>query len=403
MSVFSLSSTNISPRQISKALDHIENYWDKLTIQVTTDQQTLIGLPNSYVVPSSETTDGFVYKEMYYWDNYFIIEAMLASGRVELARGIVDNMLSLIKRYGLVPNANRYYMLSRSQPPLLTSMILAVHNQLGDEQWLANAMSYAEQEYSQVWMGTVQPNIRRVYKGLSRYYDINVLHELAEAESGWDYTPRFDSRCLDFLPVDLNSYLHKYETDLAAVNRASHTSQTESWLKAAQNRAKQMRKILWDADRSLFVDYDFINRRHSQTCSLASFTPLFVGLANAREAEAARQSLIKFETKWGLVTTTLEGGMHVGRQWALPNGWAPTHYMVIRGLQRYGYQEDAARIADKWLRLNLKVFNKTGKFYEKYNVLSGNSRAVPGVYPSQVGFGWTNAVFAVLAREFVTG
>src|SRR3978361_140930 len=59
------------------------------------------------------------------------------------------------------------------------------------------------------------PTTLQVYKGLSRYYDINYLHDLAEAESGWDMTPRFDRRALNYLPVDLNALLYKYETDFA--------------------------------------------------------------------------------------------------------------------------------------------------------------------------------------------
>jgi len=399
MPVFSITNKTINPRQLRKALSYIDNYWDELKISASRDQQTLIGLPNPYIVPSSEARQGFVYREMYYWDNYFIVEALLASGQRELARGIVDNMLAMIEKFGLVPNANRYYMLSRSQPPLLTSMILAVYAHAGDKRWFKRAMTLAKQEYHMVWMGNQQPHNRQAYKGLSRYYDINVLHELAEAESGWDYSPRFDNRCLDWLPVDLNSYLYKYEMDFSGAGLLPGADQDDSWADLANTRAKRMRRLLWDKKSGLFLDYDYTNRRRAQTSSLASYMPLFSGLAQPQEAESARQALKRFETKWGLSATSLDGGMHVGQQWALPNGWAPLHYLVIKGLQRYSYDDDARRIAEKWLKLNLKTFIKTGRFYEKYNVVKGNHRAVPGVYPAQVGFGWTNAVFMVLAKE----
>ncbi len=73
----------------------------------------------------------------------------------------------------------------------------------------------AEEEYKLVWMGTTKPNARQVYRGLSRYYDINVLNDLAEAESGWDMTPRFGRKALSYVPIDLNSLLYKYEMDFA--------------------------------------------------------------------------------------------------------------------------------------------------------------------------------------------
>lgn len=88
-------------------------------------------------------------------------------------------------------------------------------------------------------------------------------------------------------------------------------------------------------------------------------------------------------------------------QWAYPNGWAPLHFVTIKGLQRYGYHQDARRIAMKWLRTNLDWYKKHGVFLEKYNVVQPGKPPAKGVYPSQTGFGWTNAVFERLCREFI--
>jgi alpha,alpha-trehalase len=88
-------------------------------------------------------------------------------------------------------------------------------------------------------------------------------------------------------------------------------------------------------------------------------------------------------------------------QWAYPNGWAPLHFLVVKGLQRYGYHEDARRIAMKWLRTNLDWFNKHNVFLEKYNVVQPGKPPAKGAYPSQTGFGWTNAVFERFCREFI--
>ena len=87
-----------------------------------------------------------------------------------------------------------------------------------DKKWLKRAIKLAEAEYHTVWTGKIKPNSRLVHDGLSRYYDINYLHDLAEAESGWDYTPRFNHKALNYLPVDLNSLLYKYERDFAYVD-----------------------------------------------------------------------------------------------------------------------------------------------------------------------------------------
>lgn len=38
-------------------------------------------------------------------------------------KGMIENFLSVVKRYGFVPNGGRVYYLSRSQPPLLIPMV----------------------------------------------------------------------------------------------------------------------------------------------------------------------------------------------------------------------------------------------------------------------------------------
>ena len=81
----------------------------------------LLYLENKYVVPGGR------FNEMYGWDSYFIIRGLLQAGRVELARGMVDNFFFEIEHYGAMLNANRTYYLTRSQPPFLSSMFVDVY------------------------------------------------------------------------------------------------------------------------------------------------------------------------------------------------------------------------------------------------------------------------------------
>ena len=81
----------------------------------------LLYLKNKYVVPGGR------FNEMYGWDSYFIIRGLLRDGRLDLARGMVENFFFEIEHYGAVLNANRTYYLTRSQPPFLSSMVMAVH------------------------------------------------------------------------------------------------------------------------------------------------------------------------------------------------------------------------------------------------------------------------------------
>jgi alpha,alpha-trehalase len=129
-------------------------------------QPGLLYLPNPYVVPGGR------FNEMYGWDSYFIVRGLIEDGELNLARGMVENFFFEIENYGSVLNANRTYYLTRSQPPFLSSMILAIHHanvasHQDDAAWLDRAYQYAQRDYK-LWM--TAPKLDPA-TGLSRYYD----------------------------------------------------------------------------------------------------------------------------------------------------------------------------------------------------------------------------------------
>jgi len=125
----------------------------------------LLYLENKYVVPGGR------FNEMYGWDSYFIIRGLLRAGRVELARGMVDNFFFEIEHYGAMLNANRTYYLTRSQPPFLSSMFVDVYNAMPrdkpDFAWLERAYKDLSKDYE---MWTHEPHLAGNTR-LSRYYD----------------------------------------------------------------------------------------------------------------------------------------------------------------------------------------------------------------------------------------
>jgi alpha,alpha-trehalase len=126
----------------------------------------LLYLENKYVVPGGR------FNEMYGWDSYFIIRGLLRAGRVELARGMVDNFFFEVEHYGAMLNANRTYYLTRSQPPFLSSMFVDVYDALqksghADPAWLAKAYADIQKDYE---MWNRDPHLAGD-TGLSRYYD----------------------------------------------------------------------------------------------------------------------------------------------------------------------------------------------------------------------------------------
>src|SRR5207237_8168691 len=88
-----------------------------------------------------------------------------------------------------------------------------------------------------------------------------------------------------------------------------------------------------------------------------------------------------------------------GQQWDAPNGWAPLEWLAIEGVRRYGRADLANRARDRWLALNRRTYQATGKMTEKYDVVDLHRRAGRGEYPTQDGFGWTNGVALALVSQ----
>lgn len=399
----------LNASDVQGAREYIKHFWVNLERYHPHDEDTLLGLPHPYLVPAHDPTSTFNFDEMYYWDSYFMVQGMLSDpSKKELVMGILENLFTLYQRFKVIPNASRTYLMGRSQPPLLTSFIFDVYDAYGlDKRWLEQAIAHAKSEYETVWMGVKKPHDRQVYQGLSRYYDINVLHDLAEAESGWDMTNRFSRRCLDHLPVDLNAMLYKYETDFA---RAAHILGTldeqVAWEETAKKRKKAMDALMWSKLKGMYFDYNYVKKRKSLVASLASYVPLWAGMVSEEQAAILIKNLRRFDARGGLVTTDGQAlktalPQKTPTQWAYPNGWAPLHFFVIKGLERYGYRDQAKRIVYRWLKTNLNWFSKHGVFLEKYNMIQPSREPVEGVYPSQSGFGWTNAVFERFCQDYV--
>jgi alpha,alpha-trehalase len=389
------SYLDLNQKDIDDVLEYIEKFWPKLIREHKEDLRSLIGLPNPYIVPA----DGEVFQEQYYWDSYPVVRALINHPKYSyLAIGMVDNLLHLIERFGIIPNASRYYFLSRSQPPLLSSMVAFVYEKKRDIGWLKWAAGLVEVEHNDVWMGKIElRNFRHVYKGLSRYYDLNGLDVLAEAESGWDMTARFMGKCLDFLPVDLNSLLYLNETHLAkfyAILRDKKKS--ENFHQLAQIRAKTVNKLMWDEDKGYFFDFNFVKEQISHLITVAGVYPLNVGIASKEQASRVIALIERdLQKKYGVVQSVKF--VH-NLQWDYPNGWPPMQLRTVEAIIRYGDLHLAKRIIKKWLFCNIKVFKETGFLWEKYDVVHGRV-GVPDRYPTQPGFAWTNSCFLILLEK----
>jgi alpha,alpha-trehalase len=420
---------------------HINALWPVLTREPDNQSTmgSLIPLPNAYVVPGGR------FGEIYYWDSYFTMLGLEVAGKTDMIRNMLDNFAYLIDTVGFIPNGNRDYFLTRSQPPFFAAMVdLLAQSELESTDQQAVYLRYLpqlEKEYA-FWMNGEEQvsaetpaakHVVRLPEGeiLNRYWDEGdypreemhrddietaekaedrpaeqVYRDLRSAcESGWDFSSRWfaDPERLEtvqttqIIPVDLNALLYNLELILSKANALNGmTDRAALYEEKADQRRAAIQKYLWDEQESFYQDYNFVEKAFTGQRSLAAVYPLFFNIASPQQAANVAGVLERdFLSDGGLVSTLT----HNGQQWDAPNGWAPLQWMSIKGLRNYGEDELAQRVRDNWVALNVKVYENTGKMVEKYNVEDMGLEAGGGEYPVQDGFGWTNGVLLRLLSE----
>src|SRR5260221_5550945 len=176
----------------------------------------------------------------------------------------------------------------------------------------------------------------------------------------------------------------------------AHTATGAGYYAAlAQKRKAAIQKYCWNEVEKFYFDYDFVKGKYKTQFTLAAVFPLFFGLAEDAQARDVAHHLVTKFLKPGGLTTTPE---NTGQQWDAPNGWAPLQWIAYQGLENYNMRDLAKQIKINWTNANLKVYKKTGKMTEKYDVWNENAEASGGEYPNQDGFGWTNGVFLAMQK-----
>jgi alpha,alpha-trehalase len=360
------------------------------------------------------------------------------SGRHDLVADMARDFAFLVDRYGHIPNGNRSYYLSRSQPPFFAAMVELIAARDGTAAY-KEYLPQLKREHA-FWMegaaslkpGAAHRRVVRLQDGslLNRYWDdrdtpreeaykedvataraskrtpAEVYRNLrATAESGWDFSSRWFAdgktlatiRTIELVPPDLNSLLYQLEVTIAnACQIAADAACTKEMRAKAGSRQAAMTRYLWNKAVGAYTDYDWVARKQGTQVTVATLYPLYFKVSDSAQADTVaatvRATLLR---PHGLATTAIQ----TGEQWDAPNGWAPLQWMAIGGLRNYGQHSLAGVIAQRWIGVNLQVFRDTGKLVEKYDVV-GSSAGGGGEYPAQDGFGWTNGVLRRLLAMY---
>ncbi|MGN7913338.1 alpha,alpha-trehalase [Enterobacter sp. 22466] len=408
--------------------EHIDGLWPVLTR--TTDKasnkwDSLLPLPKPYVVPGGR------FREVYYWDSYFTMLGLAESDHWDKISDMVDNFAYELDTWGHIPNGNRSYYLSRSQPPFFSLMVelLATH----DSEALKKYRPQMEKEYA-YWMegadalqaGQANKRVVKLEDGslLNRYWDdrdtprpeswlddittaksnpnrpaTEIYRDLrSAAASGWDFSSRWMDdpqklgtiRTTSIVPVDLNALMFKMEKLLARASQESGDAASASKYEAlATARQKAMEKYLWNEKEGWYADYDLKSKKVRNQLTAAALFPLYVKAAAQDRADKVAAATSSRLLKPGGITTTT---VNSGQQWDAPNGWAPLQWVATEGLQNYGQNKVAMDVTWRFLKNVQHTYDREQKLVEKYDVSSTGTGGGGGEYPLQDGFGWSNGV-----------
>lgn len=399
---------------MNKVKQFIYENWDGTLRSEPKDRESLIGLPYPYTVPSIKD----YFNELYYWDTYFTNVGLILSNKLEYAKNNTSNIAHLINRYGYMPNGNRLQFLNRSQPPFFTKMVRDVYNETRDTVWLAEMYKIGKREYD-FWQSK-----RSTSSGLNRYYynddmpldveksanyyckrlNVDTPTDAADkmryaitnrtvCESGWDCNSRFgEAGNFNYNWIDLNCLLFGMENDLADFADILQNGEKELWLKHAEERRKKLNALCWNKKIGTFCDYNFEERTVCDFVSSASFYALFVGLCTSEQAAQTIKLLERLEQPHGLACCEPRKDL-LDLQWDYPHGWACLHYIAIEGLLRYGYAEDAYRLAAKYCDSVELNFDETGNLWENYNMVTGKVSITKEGDSQITMLGWSAGVY----------
>jgi alpha,alpha-trehalase len=397
---------------------YIESLWEILKREPDKEieNDSRIPLPYPYIVPGGR------FREIFYWDTYFTDVGLDTINRHDIIESMLKNFIYLQSKIGHIPNGNRWYFATRSQPPVLGLIIDLLYQKFGIEhikQYIP-ALETEQEIWSTGQKGVQMPD------GLilSRYWDkgdypreeaykedtalaAGMTEEEAKklyrnlrtgAESGWDYSARWlkdpqrleTIQATDIIPIDLNALVYGIEILLAKYHKElGNNEKAKYYQMIAEKRKEAVNKYCWNEELGYYFDYNLETKKQCEVYSMAAAVPLFVNMATEKQANKTEKVLKEKMLKPGGFIATLN---ETNLQWDNPNGWAPSQWFAVKGLLNYDKKELATEAMKRWIKTMRDHFAAAKMLMEKYNVVNPEVKAGGGEYSVQEGFGWTNGI-----------
>lgn len=401
--------------------DYIARNW-KNTVRQPQDMRGELKVPKPFMSPSM--SGGFI--DLYYWDVYFINLGLLIDGEYEQVENNLDNMAFFIDKWGFMPNANIFP--DRSQPPLFCHAVYDYYEAKKDIAIIRKYVPYIlkEHEFWQTRRNTpYELNVFSTHGDdkylLENYYWLSdrvkehrdtdeerialAKDILAIAESGLDFNMRFRTKesklsAHKFLHLDINCFLYDMETTLARMlSIIGKNEKAEEFLSVASNRKRLIDQYFLNKDTGIYLDYNFEDKEFSEICSAVSIFPYTYGISSDKEGLKKILSLLEYEHG---VTVTPYRGEDIYYQWDYPCMWPAATYQIYVALKNLGLDDDAKRIARKYMTAVEQNFIKTGIIWEKYDATTGGIGPAPEGDTSEM-LGWTAGVYVYFDEQLKKG
>ncbi|XP_029342378.1 trehalase-like [Acyrthosiphon pisum] len=375
-------------------------------VRLNPNNYSIINVPNPFVIPGGR------FREIYYWDSFWIIRGLLICEMNVTAKGMIDNYISMIKTFGHIPNGGRIYYSKRSQPPMIIPMMKSYVDATNDRQFLNDNINVLEIEF-QYWITkhnvTINKNGKNYTLAVYKDYttgprpesfreDITLAENLttnvekenlyseikAAAESGWDFSSRWfilngtnegnlsDTKTRSIVPVELNALIYWNAKILSDFYREmNNTIKASIYENVSLEWEEAVTAVLWDEKVGAWLDFDIINNKKRNYFHPTNISPLWTGCYAKNNTEYIVSRVIDYLNKTEILGTP--GGIPTSfkktkQQWDDPNAWAPLQYITVMALEGTGNavaQQMASKIASKWLCTNFVPYYNESKMFEK--------------------------------------
>ena len=326
-------------------------------------------LKHEYLVPAGP------YTQLFDWDTYFMGVALsydnVGMPLENSAKNFLDFTSENYASQGYTPRevaTDAFDALPQMCKPFLAQMAVRASQTLHDYGWLREPSGDARRSYYQKLADTLAfwDLARRSPDGLFRWFN--------GVESGVDNNPAVsDDPANTSEGVDLQCYLYREYLAMALLaEKLGNVADQQMYRQKAQALAELVRAKMWSASDNTFFNIDSRTGKFIRIQTWTNFVPLWVGIATKAQAGAMVHSHLlnprEFWSPNGVRTIAATEPLYNPRSgyWRGPV-WVISNYLLMHGLQNYGYKSEAVELAHKTVDLLVSDLRRTGGMNENYN------------------------------------